>query len=115
MDKPEFIQGKEFGIPSGQFWYNAKGIDHGTEVAGIMIAKGGNDQGIIGVIPDGPEESKICLLIARIFPDSEGSTSSDNVLKGVEWCSSKDAHIINLSLGGDTEYPNALSDGFQAV
>lgn len=115
LDEPNFIEGNEFGLGDGQFWYNAQGIDHGTQVAGIMVAKGGNNQGVIGVIPEGPETSKVCLLIARVFADFETSTSSENVLQAVEWCASKGAHVVNLSLGGTNAYSQTLTDAFQAI
>ena len=115
LDEPQFIKGEEFGLPLDQVWYNSKGIDHGTAVAGIMVAKGGNNEGIVSVIPNGPEESKICLLIARVFPDYEGTTSTSDVIAGVEWCASEDAHVVNLSLGGPGGYSNAQKNAYQTI
>ena len=114
-DKPQYIKGKEFGIPNTQYWHNAVGVDHGTAVAGIMIAKGDNNEGIIGVIPDGPEKSKVCLLIARVFPDYDQSTRMSYVTDAVEWCALEDAHVINLSLGRSTPYSDTQASAFQAI
>jgi serine protease len=103
-----YIDGQEFGLPSGQFWWNAKlNDDHGTAVAGIMIAKGGNDRGTVGVIPYGPEESKVCLSIARVFADDTDSTATSNILRAVEWCGNQAGSdgkmVVNLSLGADAQ------------
>lgn len=49
---------------------------------GIMIAQGRNDRGIFGVIPQGPEESKICLRVAKIVADGEGSAYISDLLAG---------------------------------
>eukprot|EP00980_Cylindrotheca_fusiformis_P014471 scaffold3865_cov107-Cylindrotheca_fusiformis.AAC.3 len=94
-----YIEGAEFGLPFGQYWYNPDPeLDHGTAVAGIMVAKGGNGLGAVGVLPDGPEESKVCLRIARIFPDDSYKTTTGRVSEAAEWCAQQNADIINLSL-----------------
>jgi hypothetical protein len=104
-----YIRGEEFGLPSGQRWYFPQNTDHGTGVTvsvlclrccrsfglgyniftnlflpfkGIMVAEGGNGEGVVGVIPDGPETSKVCLMIARVFADGEDSTSLSNIIAG---------------------------------
>jgi subtilisin family serine protease len=98
-----YIDGEEFGIPWGQYWYNpAWTTDHGTAVAGIIVAEGGNGVGTAGVVHKGPAESKVCLLIARIFPDDEYTTTTSRVLQAAEWCSQEGANIINLSIAAES-------------
>ena len=111
-NKPSQLKGAQFELPQGQFWYNPLAMDdHGTAVAGIMIAEGGeggggneDNVGSVGVIPNGPNESKVCLLIARIFEDYTGYTSIEAAMKGVEWCASQKANVINLSLSSTQSY-----------
>ena len=50
---------------------------------GIMIAKGGNNRGIKGVIPQGPERSNVCLRVAKVTPDGETSTFVSALLEGM--------------------------------
>eukprot|EP00980_Cylindrotheca_fusiformis_P014472 scaffold3865_cov107-Cylindrotheca_fusiformis.AAC.4 len=78
-----YIIGNEFGLPAGERWYNPIDTDHGTGVAGVMIAKGGNDKGVVGVLPNGPKKDKVCLMIARVFPDGKESTSVSNIIEVV--------------------------------
>jgi subtilisin family serine protease len=65
---------------------------HGTHVAGIAAAITNNGIGVAGVAPD-----------ARIMPvrvlDSEGSGSSEDIVKGIRWAADHGANVINMSLG----------------
>jgi serine protease len=69
-----------------------------------MIAQGNNDEGILGVIPDGPEKSKVCLMIARVFADGSDITSISAVIGATEWCSDGGADVINLSVGNSADF-----------
>lgn len=94
-----YVDGEEFGLPRNQYWYNPnEGTDHGTAIAGIITARGGNGAGTLGIVSQGPEASKVCLLNARIFTDNDYTTTSGYVLQAAEWCADKGAKIINLSL-----------------
>ncbi|CAJ1954198.1 unnamed protein product [Cylindrotheca closterium] len=94
-----YVDGEEFGLPSNQYWYNPNSrTDHGTGIAGIIAARGGNGAGTLGIVSQGPEASKVCLLNARIFADDDYTTTSGFVLQAAEWCANKGANIINLSL-----------------
>jgi subtilisin family serine protease len=98
-----YIDGKEFGLPWGQHWYNPSlTTDHGTAVVGIIAARGGNGDGTAGVVHTGPEKSKVCLLIARIFRDDDYTTTTSRVLQAAEWCSQEGANIINFSIAAES-------------
>mmetsp|Transcript_3549 Transcript_3549/g.8085 ORF Transcript_3549/g.8085 Transcript_3549/m.8085 type:complete len:763 (-) Transcript_3549:102-2390(-) len=119
-----FTDGEEFGLPNGQYWWNAlPNDDHGTGVAGVMVALGGNSRGTVGVIPQGPEKSKVCLSIARVFADNSKSTATSRILRAVEWCGRRHKNgsakrmVVNLSLGSpsrttteETVYRNLYRD-----
>lgn len=64
---------------------------HGTHVAGIVAM---NDE-LTGGAP------LVDLLIARVFTDS-GGASSTSIAAAVDWCRDEDADIISMSLGGLT-------------
>jgi len=70
---------------------------HGTHVAGIIAANGGSDNlGIYGVAPEANILAyKVCM--------NNGSCWSDDVAVAIRTAADQGAHIINLSLGSDSE------------
>lgn len=79
---------------------------HGTHIAGIIGAVGGNGVGISGVCP------KVSLMILKYFdPTSKGNDNLRNTVRAIRYAANMGANIINYS-GGGTE-PN--DDEFQAV
>jgi thermitase len=67
---------------------------HGTHVAGIAAATGGNGVGVAGVCP-------ACgILAVKVFPDGEGFASDFDVAEGITWAADHGADVVNLSLGG---------------
>ena len=73
--------------------YDKMGINHGTVIAGIAAAQGGNKEGIAGV----SWSSKIMVL--RVL-DSEGYGTTDKVAKAIDYAIDNKADIINLSFVG---------------
>jgi subtilisin family serine protease len=65
---------------------------HGTHVAGIAAAVTNNGIGVAGVAPDAQ------IMPVRVL-DSEGSGSSDDIVKGIRWAADHNADVINMSLG----------------
>lgn len=102
--------GREFGLSnSNERWFNPEN-PHGTHVAGTIGALGNNDEGVVGMIPDGD----VCYIIARVFGDkSEGARFSD-ILSAVLWTVKKGAKVINMSLGG-TEQDSSAEKVFQSI
>ena len=75
---------------------------HGTAVAGVMVARGGNGVGTIGVAPAAR------LLILRACWESEqgdggGLCNSFTIAKALQFVLRHDVKIINLSLAGPTD------------
>lgn len=70
---------------------------HGTLCAGTILALGGNNQGVVGVIPNGA----IAFHCGKAMGDfGLGSTSS--VLSAVTSCAENGANVVSMSLcGGD--------------
>ncbi|CAJ1954202.1 unnamed protein product [Cylindrotheca closterium] len=101
-----YVEGKAFGDAEGDQWFNPRGTDHGTQVAGIMIARGGNDRGVRGVIPHGPQRSNVCLKVAKVVPDGEGVALISSLLQASEWCAEAAGDkplVINLSFAVEFE------------
>lgn len=89
------------GIDRGAGPWNADGHGHGTHVAGTIAAKGGNDQGVVGVVSDGGAE----LFIVRAFTDSAGWSYATDLSGAMLDCAAAGANVISMSLGGDFSSP----------
>ena len=98
---------------------------HGTHVAGIALASGGNGKGIAGVAYTG-----VKLLPVKVFDNSGGDsqkTATSVVIRAIRWSAGLSvegmnrnphpANIINLSLGGKGNGPGgtieSLSEAVQ--
>lgn len=68
---------------------------HGTHIAGIIGAEGGNGIGVSGVSP------KVSLMILKYY-DAKGSEMNNlvNTVKAIDYAVNKDCNIINYSGGG---------------
>ncbi|RYZ55513.1 MAG: hypothetical protein EOP07_14075 [Proteobacteria bacterium] len=91
-------------------WNDQNG--HGTHVAGIIAAVSNNGIGVSGVA--GCANVKI-MPVRVMGPD--GSGSSIEIDRGIQWAMAHGANVINLSLGSNaafrsrqTSHPNALFD-----
>jgi thermitase len=68
---------------------------HGTHIAGIIGAEGGNGIGISGVSPH------VSLMILKYYdPKSSGVDNLKNTVAAIRYASKMGAHIINYSGGG---------------
>jgi subtilisin family serine protease len=74
---------------------------HGTHIAGIIGAEGGNGIGISGVSP------KVSLMILRYYdPKSAESNNLINTVKAISYATKMGALIINYSGGGLSPSPD---------
>ncbi|MGY2130810.1 S8 family peptidase [Hymenobacter sp. HD11105] len=90
-------------------------FSHGTHTAGTIAAVD-NAIGVIGVAPDAK------LVLVKVLRDS-GSGAFSWMIEGIEYAVTKQANVINMSLGGalprngkymdDNGTPNDPSDDFQ--
>lgn len=68
---------------------------HGTHIAGIIGAEGGNGIGVSGVSP------KVSLMILKYYdPKSSGNDNLKNTISAINYAVDKKVHIINYSGGG---------------
>ena len=68
---------------------------HGTHIAGIIGAVGGNGIGLSGVAP------KVSLMALKYYdPNDNGSNNLNNTIKCFRYAIANGAHIINYSGGG---------------
>ena len=68
---------------------------HGTHIAGIIGAVGGNGKGISGVAP------KVSLMTLKYYdPHDTGTNNLNNTIKAIDYAVQNGAHIINYSGGG---------------
>lgn len=69
---------------------------HGSHVAGI-IAAASNTQGVVGAAPEAD-------LYAIKVLSASGSGYYSDIIEGVEWAINNNMQVINMSLGGSTDY-----------
>lgn len=74
-------------------WYEDQN-HHGTHVAGTIAALN-NNEGVVGVMPNGA----IKLHIVKVF-DAAGWAYSSSLIDAVSKCEAAGANVINMSLGG---------------
>ena len=68
---------------------------HGTHIAGIIGAVGGNGIGLSGVAP------KVSLMALKYYtPQDDGKNNLNNTVKAIQYAIENGAHIINYSGGG---------------
>lgn len=110
------VTGDDFGEDTGP--WNTDGDRHGTHVAGTVAAIGGNDEGVVGVVPTGT----MPLHIVKIFDDEGEWTNSSNLIQAVSNCISAGSTVINMSLGGpsfstleNNAFNNAYEQGILSV
>jgi len=75
---------------------------HGTHVAGLIAAQGGNDLGTVGVAMD------VRIMPIRVV-SNDGTIDVAQEIAGIYWAVENGADVINLSLGSD-EYVQAERD-----
>lgn len=80
---------------------------HGTLVAGVAAAVGGNAQGIVGVCPQ-------CTLMTVKVMNNAGIANYSDIAAGILYAAQKGADVINLSLGG-TANSNILQNGIISI
>jgi subtilisin family serine protease len=80
---------------------------HGSHVAGIAAAVGGDGWGIAGQCPR-------CSIMAVKFITAEGWGSDGDAIEGLEYAAKMGANVINSSWGGE-EFGQALFDAFEAT
>ncbi|HET6510455.1 MAG TPA: S8 family peptidase [Baekduia sp.] len=72
---------------------------HGTHVAGIVGARGGNGIGVAGVAWN------VRLMIVRVLDGAARGTTTD-VARGIRYAVDNGARIVNLSLAGPSSTPD---------
>lgn len=80
---------------------------HGTHIAGIIGAEGGNKKGIIGIAPE------VSLMILKYYdPKVAGTDNLKNTVAAIRYAVKMGAQIINYS-GGGTEFSQDEHDAIQ--
>lgn len=86
-------------------WSNDNDTGHGSHVAGIIAAVNGNNLGICGIAGGSGNNDGAKIMTIQILYGN-GSASTRNVAKGIQYAADNGAHILQNSWG----YESALSD-----
>lgn len=70
-------------------------LGHGTAVAGVIVASGNNNLGILGV-------ANGCLLLPVKVADASGFAYYSTIAQGIHYAVDSGARIINISIAGDS-------------
>lgn len=92
----DFVNNKSDNSVKLSVGYNKHAVNHGTAVAGIIGAVGGNKEGITGVA------WKIKMMSLRAL-DSQGNGNTYDVARAIDYAIKNGANIINLSFVGDND------------
>eukprot|EP00986_Skeletonema_menzelii_P011483 scaffold5909_cov150-Skeletonema_menzelii.AAC.13 len=91
---------------------------HGTHCAGVIGAVGGNERGVVGVIPD---ENLFSFHIIKALND-EGIGTAFVMLRAIQGCIDNGSKIINMSIGSGfqsaifrEEFERAYDEGLLLV
>ncbi|TNB74248.1 peptidase S8 [Arthrobacter sp. BB-1] len=86
---------------------NEDNYGHGTHVAGIVAAIGGNSIGVAGVCPG-------CEILAGKVLSDTGMGSSSGLANGINWAVNSGAKVINMSLvvGASTTLQTAVNNAW---
>lgn len=101
----DFVSGDADPDPDVKEGYQTEDVDHGTLVAGIIGAAGGNAQGLTGAAWN------VRLMPLRVL-DSQGNGGTQQVVDAVKYATAKGAKIINISFTG-SGYSDALADALR--
>jgi len=105
------VTGRDNPDYPGSSW-DVDGHGHGTHCSGTVAALGGNNEGVVGVIPDNAG-GKFQLMIGKALSDSGGGSWS-GVMKAVELCVNDGAKVVSLSLGG-SGYSSSMNTFFKTL
>ena len=95
-DLPATVTGDDgYGSYDTGNWDN-DGHGHGTHVAGTIAAWGGNDIGVIGVVPSG----QFPIHVVKVFDNQGDWAYGSDLIAAIDQCAAAGAQIINMSLGG---------------
>jgi subtilisin family serine protease len=80
-------------------WDGGDGValnPHGSHVAGTIAAIGGNQRGVVGVVPGGTLD----LFIVRAFTADAFFIYAGDLVRAMQDCADAGANVISMSLGG---------------
>lgn len=95
----QVVQHQDFVGPTGQAGGNEPAENHGTAVAGLVAARGGNGLGIVGVAPQARLMALRACRQVQAAPEVTSCTSF-GLAKALYFALGNDAGVINLSLAG---------------
>lgn len=103
------VNGYNFALhkPSPQYISTVTGYQHGTHVAGLAAAKGGNGVGGAGVMT-----SHARIMMLNVFGKSNAGAYTSDIVNAIRYAADNGADIINMSLGGigkSAEYESAIA------
>ncbi|BCJ35237.1 hypothetical protein Athai_27400 [Actinocatenispora thailandica] len=96
------LPGRSFGVAAGSSARQDTN-GHGTAMAGIIAAQGGNAQHALGVAPG------VEILPARVAADDGADLDYNAVADAIRWAVDRHATVISISLSSNSSTPRLVS------
>ena len=109
MGHPDLQSSNVDGYSGVLKWYEDI-HSHGTHVTGIIAALGNNNQGVVGVVPNG----KLKIFVIPVFDSDNNWVWVSDLVDAMEKCVNAGSNIINMSLGTPT-YSKTMEDGCKDI
>ena len=98
------------GVAAWSTTVNNPNSDHGNHVAGTVLGRGTASSGqYIGMAPD----AQLCFY--KVFDTTTVLASTADIIEGIERARAVGCKVINMSIGGYSQYMDGSSDLCQAV
>jgi subtilisin family serine protease len=92
------VNGWNFYDNSNKIYTSSSDDSHGTHAAGTIAATGNNGVGITGIV----QSDHVKIMVLKALGGSDGSGTTEAIIKAIQYAEANGASICNLSLGSST-------------
>ena len=89
------VNGWNFYDNNNRIYVNVDHDGHGTHGAGTIAAAADNGTGIAGIV----QSENVTIMVLKVLGGTDGSGSTESIIKAIRYAQDNGADICNLSLG----------------